>query len=1339
MRCAIAGCCPWVIAHGATLPIPCAASACGASVPGFVSAGQASAALAGSKLTVTQTSNNTTLNWQSFNISADGTVQFVQPSSSAVALNRIYDANPSQILGALDANGEIYLINQNGIVFGQGAQVNVGALVASTLNISPIAVSNNSLLAPAEQTPSAPAFQAFTDANGNVLSQPITIEPGASLSAADGGQIFIFAPKVTNLGTINTPDGQTVLAAGNAIYLGTSSDPTLRGILVQVSGDSSNVVTNGATPASGTSPAQMVGQIIAEQGNVTLAALAVNQLGRVSATTSVNENGSIILEANQGTVYYNTPTNSFLTTQGAGGQVTLGQNSDTDVSLDSTDPTVTVDSVAQPKSDIQISGTTVDMLQGSVARATSGNIDVTVAQNLGAGVSSHVSDGSRFYMAPGATLDVSGASITLPVSDNIIPVKLEANELADSPFQRGGVLQGQTIYVDIRDYGTNPDGSTWWGTPVADVSGEIASIARNVVERNLTGGTINIQSQGDALLAQGSTLDVAGGQIQYTGGYIDTTTLLTTTGQAVPIADASPYTTYTGIVNTTTVADSKWGVSDSYTTTPGTYSPGYVEGQAAGALQLTAPTFVLDGGVNASTVVGPFQRAPTGSLPSLPAAAGTSPLYAPYDEVPKSATLVVGAAASSIDEFVDGDLTIAPTLVLPGLTNADGSAFDPLTDPLPASVTTSILRPQLLGGPDGFDHIDLYSDGTITEPAGIDLALTAGGSFAARAGSIDLEGGIDAPGGSISATAEPTVDSLPADTSLVLGAGASLTARGAWVNDSDVLYPLGNTAPLYIDGGQVSLTAANPNVQTGATLQLDPGSLIDVTGGAQITSSHAINAGVGGQISIDAGTPISTLVGGPPQLTLGSTLRAYGLYEDGSLSIQAAGICIAASDCSGGSPTVLWLSPQFLNGGGFADYSLTADQGTLAIAPGSVLQLQQQNLQLPANYATLGNLPALGPIASVTLLPLSTREPSDLSLALYYPAGGFDSQSGEPALATASAPSFTIPQGVVIGTDPLGSITLSTDTRLTVDGTLNAPGGNISLLLDNGGLSETAYDPSQGIWLGSTGVLDVSGADEIFENSLNQRYGSVLAGGTVTLDAQRGYLELLPGSQILADGTSGLLDLTPPGGGTVQAQTIASAGGTISLSAAEGMVLGGSLSAGAGTPGAGANQPAGGQLQISLDDSNLNAGSSYPQFPSNPREIIIGQSLPPTVVAPDSSVPGFLAGLAMVSADTLDQGGFSTIAFASLPLAQTDTPGSVRFEGDVTLSDEREISFDAGSYSVDPGSTALVQAPYVELGNSDTVGGAIPTATGGSGVLDVSAGFLELYGSSALTGVGTVN
>ena len=85
---------------------------------------------------ITQGSDRIAIDWRSFNVAEGESVRFDQPTSAAVALNRILDQNPSQIFGAIDANGHVYLLNPNGIVFGVNARVDVNTLVASSLNLS---------------------------------------------------------------------------------------------------------------------------------------------------------------------------------------------------------------------------------------------------------------------------------------------------------------------------------------------------------------------------------------------------------------------------------------------------------------------------------------------------------------------------------------------------------------------------------------------------------------------------------------------------------------------------------------------------------------------------------------------------------------------------------------------------------------------------------------------------------------------------------------------------------------------------------------------------------------------------------------------------------------------------------------------------------------------------------------------------------------------------------------------------------------------------------------------------------------------------------------------------
>lgn len=214
-------------------------------------------------VTVNQASQQAILNWQSFNIAPNEVTQFIQPNASSVALNRIFDQNPSQIMGSLRANGTVMLVNPNGVFFGPNAQVNVGGLVASSLNIS-----NANFLA------------------GHYLFEGAGVEGavknlGLIRGIHDG--VYLLAPNVENSGVITASGGNIVLAAGAKAYL--ASRPDGRGFLTELSAP--------------TGQAANVKDLIADGGHVTLAGRVVNQQGLIQANSVREKNGKIELFASE--------------------------------------------------------------------------------------------------------------------------------------------------------------------------------------------------------------------------------------------------------------------------------------------------------------------------------------------------------------------------------------------------------------------------------------------------------------------------------------------------------------------------------------------------------------------------------------------------------------------------------------------------------------------------------------------------------------------------------------------------------------------------------------------------------------------------------------------------------------------------------------------------------------------------------------------------------------------------------------------------------------------------------------------------------------------------------
>ena len=167
---------------------------------GQVVTGTASITQSGTTTTINQTTQNLSLNWKSFDIAPTETVNFVQPSASSIAVNRIFDTNGTQILGRLNANGQVYLINPNGILFGRGALVNVGALAASTLDFNDASLNGTTRI-----------FSG--NGAGSIVNQ------GEINATRSGGYVALLGNTVSNQGAITAQQGTVALGAGSATTL----------------------------------------------------------------------------------------------------------------------------------------------------------------------------------------------------------------------------------------------------------------------------------------------------------------------------------------------------------------------------------------------------------------------------------------------------------------------------------------------------------------------------------------------------------------------------------------------------------------------------------------------------------------------------------------------------------------------------------------------------------------------------------------------------------------------------------------------------------------------------------------------------------------------------------------------------------------------------------------------------------------------------------------------------------------------------------------------------------------------------------------------------------------
>jgi filamentous hemagglutinin family protein len=203
-------------------------------------------------MTITETTNAAVINWGSFNIGAKASVAFVQPSSTSVLLNRVLSADPTRIYGSLTANGEVFIVNAQGVLFAPGAQVDVGGLVASSLGISD---------------------KDFLSGNWSFSgTNPASVSNAGDIHIENGGFAALLGGHASNSGTIAARMGSVALASGNRITLDL---------------DASGLIKVGISQAAVDSLVQNSGAIIADGGRIVLTAKAAD----AALATVVNNDG----------------------------------------------------------------------------------------------------------------------------------------------------------------------------------------------------------------------------------------------------------------------------------------------------------------------------------------------------------------------------------------------------------------------------------------------------------------------------------------------------------------------------------------------------------------------------------------------------------------------------------------------------------------------------------------------------------------------------------------------------------------------------------------------------------------------------------------------------------------------------------------------------------------------------------------------------------------------------------------------------------------------------------------------------------------------------------------
>lgn len=1115
---------------------------------------------------IKQTAAKSILTWETFNVGQKTTVHFDQTDGNLakggnewVSLNRIADPSqkPSQILGNIKAEGSVYLLNPNGVIFGSTSKVDTHSLIASSLDLfsSNVAESNQAFM--------EKGLLGVTAGQNLLIGEPvmdgeqvkardaIRIEKGAQIKTQKNGFSLIAAPEVLNAGSVTAEDGQVILAAASQLTMtGNAIQDSQKGIINPVVVQGGDLVNEGIVQSV--------------QGNVTLLGKNISQNGIVGSTTSLTRQGSIDIRAME------SPTDSLLPSRT--GYLEFGKNSVTTVLLsDNGETTTSSDSAtnAVKPSTVNIGAGAITFKEGSLLLAPGATLNLTAFYERGNPLLFPLATPDRefitgrVYMDTKATINVAGMPNVFATEDTLLKIpRIGLNELANSPLLRDSFLYtSKDVVVDTSLQGTREDGTTWVGSPLLNIKGYKDQKARKIDEVMVNGGTINLVGN-EVLVKQNADINIDGGYVVYPANNgQNTTKLITATGQLQDIGSADPNGVYTGIGGVFEVNHSRANRKDVYidpllSGQVASYRPAYIVGGNGGSLNIFARTALfLDGNLHAHAYAGLNQvisnnQPKSGSLSindtSLLAGKGTiaNVLSVPLDGI-FSPSLVFGDSALKLPGQIGQNTS------LDSLKQNGGEASSPDNLNFWSAINTGFINNSGLG------QLFAYANGgrvLVTE--GSKLEVAKGGSINFTAHQIQIDGKLQATAGQVNLSTrlyqtagqdlaqggflmpvDSNVDEGP-KTDIIAGKNAAIDVSGEWVNDNGAsLSALSGSQ--FINGGQINISTASNSVQADresgernaidktGSIYLKKGSLLDVSSGGyvqangQLQQKDGIPLGNAGEISLKVYNTDFTYaaigrVYNQPRLKptdghiqLDGNLRGYGFNHGAKLTLKALNIVIGEQpDTTKGT---LNLKPELFTEQGFGSYQLNALYDN-KISKNTVVQLTQKNWiarldnLLQARTGTKLNSPDL---VRLGRLDDYHRDATDLTLSAgQYHLWGVNSGGTDDDFFFAT-PNYTVPgkgsviveKDAVINADAQASITLKAVNQIRVDGKISAPGGSIALNGDQGSLgyfggNQAAVNylgADKGIWLGAHSVLDVSGT-----SLLNTLAKPVLLDGRLT-------------------------------------------------------------------------------------------------------------------------------------------------------------------------------------------------------------------------------------------------
>ena len=1331
-----------------------------ATLPGGLQVvqGQASVATQGALMTV-KNSNNAILNWQSFNIGAGAGVHFQQADAASKVLNRVVGHDPSSILGSLSSNGQVWLLNPHGVLFGQGARVDVAGLVASTLRLN-----DNDFLGRRYR------FSTLAGDTGTLRNE-------GSLRSSFGGQVVLLGQRVQNAGSVTAEGGSVVLAAARSVELVDTGLPHLAVRVELAAGaDAEGEVHNLGRLAAPGGKIDVYAGIVNQQGLVQADALGSDAQGRITlqaaqsltlaaGSTTQSAGGTLRLDAGAHGLAVVSGTASTASDAGRGGdlllqgqRILLGSTARLDASGASAGGLLRVGGDFQGKTAAVRHAEMVTVQRGAQLRA-----DAT-ARGDGGTVIVWSDSATRFgghASAQGGSAGGHGGLVEVSAKGY-----LDYRGSADlrAAAGREGVLLLDPTNLTIQLAGPDIDGSGGGGDDLVNPSLAFAApgvnsiITAAAVATQLASANVTLQATNDITLSTALSSASTNGLTLQAGNNINLNAAVTlggaltlsandpggpasTTGRVEALAGINTGAAVLGISNNggsgihrvggtlaagslavvgnvQLAAPTALNLAAGVSTLAGVISGGVNEAltkNGAGTLVLTGNnTYLADTLINAGTLRLAGAGATPGAAGVVVLGGGTLDLA---DGATLARTLNVGFGSSGLANS-SGAATVTGNISMNGnlAVNSSGSGIV-ISGVLGGSTSTVVLGSgtlTLTAGNTGYSGITRIDGGTL-RVAGVNATL--GGSLQVEAaGTLDVaSGGAVGSGGSVSS------------------AGGTIGSSAGTGTVTGFLSTQGGVNTLGLAGGGLLQVSAEISGASGGVSIAGPVSLSNFniyTGGTSITPTGVLSidgqlAGISGAINVGAG-----------RLAAGNTANVAN-----TLTVNGGQLETTSSGSFSG-PITLNGNVRLVVGGGTSvldiDSAISGPGGVIVPASGAgSITLGGANTYTGTTALTGGTLQLINGAAipnagAVTLTAGSTLRllGAETIGSLAGPTGSTVAL-GNVALTTGGDNTNTVFAGVFTGgTGPQlvkqgsGVFTLSGSSSVTAPVTVSAGTLQISGAAANAGLG--------GINLGAAGTLDIVGGASV-ANTVQLANGATLSssGGNGTLAA--GTL-LLPDGITLNLVGSGLGPLTVarliPGVAGGAAESVNVGGGQVVFTQAN-------TYTGVTTVASGATAALSGAA-AALGSGAVNVGPGAALNVNNGATVTNAITLAGGSIG-NSAGSGAVNGAVALSADGSFSGNGSALTINAAiagPFA-VFTGGNVVFNGNNAYTGLTGVAgtLTTGSGNVLPDAGVLSPSPgaTVVLGASETIGGL-----NNAGSINLGANTLTLNSAAASTVSGSI-